>query len=80
MLFGKFILNNIRNPCSLLKIKSKMETLQRVMSRNQIAEELLQSLKSEVNFVFFSLSSQVFLYKFFFRRCLLLKMKKSIKK
>lgn len=80
MLFSKFVFNNIRNPCSLLKIKSKMETIQRVMSRNQIAEELLQSLKSEVILVFFFCFVQIFYYNFLLRRCLLLKMKKSIKK
>lgn len=63
MLFGKFILNNIRNPCSLLKIKSKMETIQRVMSKNKIAEELLQSVKSEV--IFF-LCPANFFFNFYF--------------
>lgn len=56
-MFGRFLINN-RNPCSLLKIRSNMDLLQRVMSKNQIAEELLVSLKSEV--IFFSLSQFFF--------------------
>lgn len=38
-----------KNKHFLLKIKNEMASLERIISNNSIAEELLKSLKSQVN-------------------------------
>jgi len=49
-------LNKTLSYCSkLILIKNKMEPLQRIISNNKVAEDLVKSLKDEVSFLTFSI-------------------------